>query len=191
MVPKNPIEIKEKSDQELIALILGGDTEVFGEIYDRYSKGVFFKCFSLTRDEATSKDLTHDIMLKVLLKISSYQGDAPMKYWINTIAYNHCMDYLKKRKRLKTIDIDDSNQELVSDDDSGIHEKMILEIRIEELEGIIERLNVNDRLILMMKYFDDMSVRDIAKTMKIGESAVKMRLKRSRDRLGELLKTNV
>ena len=55
------------------------------------------------------------------------------------------------------------------------------------MEVVFEKLNADDKLLLLMRYQDGMSVRDISESLGVGESAIKMRLKRSRDRLGDLI----
>ena len=68
--------------------------------------------------------------------------------------------------------------------------KFLQELQLDQLEILFRQLKGDDKIILLMRYQDSMSVKQIAATLGIGESAVKMRLKRSRDRLAELLKSS-
>ena len=70
----------------------------FEEIYDRYSKKVYRKCFSFTRDTAKAEDLAHDIFLRVITKIGTFKGGARFSTWLYCITYNYCMDNIRKAK---------------------------------------------------------------------------------------------
>ena len=70
------------------------------------------------------------------------------------------------------------------------HEELT-DMRVEQLGTFMEQLKPTEKAILMARYHDEMSVKQIALTFKMTESAVKMRLKRGRDKLVELFKTNI
>lgn len=156
------------------------------QIYDRYAQKVYFKCVNIVKDKEEAKDLPHDIMVKILLKIKSFRGDSPLFGWIYAIAYNHCLSWIQKKNRLKMQDFEPVEREL-ADDQSDIDNKKLKELRLETIQNLMTELSQADRTILLMRYQDGYSVKDISDILELGESAVKMRLKRSRDRLSELV----
>jgi RNA polymerase sigma factor (sigma-70 family) len=175
------------TDEEVVERILQGEMHLQEVIYDRYSGKIFHKCISLIKDREAAKDCTHDIMVKILMKLADFKGRSAFSLWIHSITYNYCMDYLSKQKRLDFSDYTEYEYEHVADDGEALEMKMLQDLKLTQLEAVLEQLKPDEKLILMMYYQDNMSVKDIADTLSIGESAAKMRLKRSREHLGELI----
>ena len=91
-------EAKGLSDWDVIQEILKGKKELLSILYDRYSSKIYNKCLAITKDRDTSKDLTHDIIVKIFMNLSKFKGTADFSFWVYSITYNYCMDYLKKKK---------------------------------------------------------------------------------------------
>lgn len=178
---------KDLPDSELITLIIKEKkTELFEVLYDRYAPIIYRKCVSLTKDQNTAKDLMQDIMIKVLLNIAQFEGRSNFSLWVNTISYNHCMQYFKLKKRLVVSPEELNTYETIPIQDIEGEHQELEQIKAKQLLLLLEKLKSEYRLILVMRYFSDMSVKEIAESLEIGESAVKMRLKRGRAKLAEL-----
>lgn len=179
----------ELTDNEVVARIVSGGGRALQEvIYDRYAKKVYFKCMSLVKEQATAQDLTHDIMVKILTNLSKFKGTSNFSFWVRAITYNYCMDFLKKQNRTRTEEVDEKHDNIPIDEIEK-ENKILKELQLVQLERLFEELKPQDKAMLLMRYQDGLSIKVIAQTLKIGESAVKMRLKRSRDRLAELMKS--
>jgi len=169
------------TDEELVSLLQKEmDAERFAVLYDRYSSKVFQKCVGMTRDRDMAKDLTHDIFLKVFLNLSKFDHRSKFGTWVYSISYNYCLDTLRKGQRHREEDIDERTQEGIPMDDAS--EAHLLGMRAERLDPVLTEIDATDRAILLMKYEDELSVVDMQGALGIGESAVKMRLLRARDR---------
>jgi len=180
---------REISDKKIVEQIIAtGDKELFSTLYDRYVDKVYHKCLLLTKDKEVSKDLTHDILIKVFLNISKLKKITNFSLWVHSITYNHCIDYLRLKKKFKHEDYEEGQFENISEEDIEREQQELKEVQLVELEIVFELLKQEERLILLMRYQDGLSVKAIAKALSVGESAMKMRLKRSRDNLAELLK---
>ncbi|NJN34915.1 MAG: RNA polymerase sigma factor [Saprospiraceae bacterium] len=175
------------SDEEIVERILKGEQQLLEQLYDRYSGKIFHKCLSIIKDREAAKDCTHDITIKIFMNLANFKGRSAFSLWVHSITYNYCMDYLTKQKRMDYSDYSDYEYENVANDDEALESKLLQDLKLTQLEAVFEKLNPDEKIILMMRYQDGMSVKDIADTLSIGESAVKMRLKRSRDRLAELI----
>ena len=175
------------TDEEIVERILRGEQHLLEELYDRFSGRIFHKCLSLIKDREASKDCTHDIMVKIFMNLAKFKGTAAFSLWVHSITYNYCMDYLSKQKRLDFSGYSEYELETVANDDESLENKLLQDLKLTQLEVVFERLNTDDKILLMMRYQDGMSVKDIAESLNIGESAIKMRLKRSRDRLADLI----
>lgn len=181
-------KIQELSDEEIVEVILEtGDSRFFETIYDRYALKVYQKCLSFTKDTSEAKDVAHDVMVKLYLSLSKFSGKSKFSTWFYAITYNHCVDHQsRKRKELKLQE--EIKRDYKSGSLAGIEPKdeEILGIRLEKLYALLDKLTVSEKSILLMKYQDGMSIREIADITRSGESALKMKLKRSKEKLIKL-----
>jgi len=177
---------KSPSDKELITQILAtGDTTLFGILYDRYANKIYRKCISMVKNTEDAQDLSHDILVKAFLNIARFAGNSSFSTWLYAITYNQCIDFLRQRQKKRTIEFDSAyeNIDQVDDEETVIAEKKLFDMEVERLQELMYLLSNEDRAILLMKYQDEMSVDDIRQVLNLNISAVKMRLKRARDRL--------
>ena len=167
------------SDSELAGkLAKSGDMHLFELLYDRFANRIYFKCLSILKSKPEAQDACHDIFLKAYMRIKTFDGRAQIGSWLYAISYNHCIDVLRKRKKWVMEDAE-SLQHYEAPDEHGENE--ILQIKVRELRMVLEALPPVETAILLMKYQDDLSIHAMAEQLNIGESAVKMRLKRARD----------
>jgi len=184
--------LSEWSDRELVSWIIN-DAQTLElrmgqeELYQRYADKIYYKCLSLIKDENTAKDLTHDIFIKIFVHLSRYKHEAPFYSWVFAITYNYCFDHLKKQKKYHQVEISEVPNALVVDD-TLLQYKLFKEAKLAAMEEAFNHLKAPERLILSMYYQDKMSIKSISVLLDAGESAVKMRLKRSREHLAELIK---
>jgi len=175
-----PIELR--TDEELVRMFIITQRNLyFEELYERYSDRVYRKCLSFVKDEAKAEDFTHDIFLKLIFKLSSYNENARFSTWLYSITYNYCMDQLRINKKRAEVYADESLEVADDTDLNTMFEEPEVEIR--RLKKAMERLTTEEKSILMMKYQDDLSIREISDVFNITESATKMRLLRSREKL--------
>ena len=173
------IGLSHYTDEQLVRLYV--DTQrntFFEELYERYADKVYRKCLSFVKDQAKAEDFTHDIFLKLILRVGTFNESSKFSTWLFSITYNYCMDQLRVHKKQaedeldETIDIADEPEEF---DD--------IELEAKKLKKALEVLSHDERTILLMKYQDGFSIRDIADTFGFTESEVKMRLKRTKEKL--------
>ena len=173
---------EDVSDRDIIDRYLETqDGSYFSIIYDRYSRLVYAKCLSMLKNEVAAEDAVQEIFIKVMLKLSSYTGDAKFSTWMYAITYNYCIDVIRKTQRKKAIDVEDIGVL----EASMIHEPddaRILEVDIKRLKYVLERIPRKDKAILMMKYLEEFSIKEIAEIMEKSESAVKMQIFRAKEK---------
>jgi RNA polymerase sigma-70 factor (ECF subfamily) len=169
------------SDEELVAALQRHmDAERFGLLYDRYSAKVFQKCLGMTRDRDLAKDLTHDIFLKAFVNLPKFDHRSRFGTWLYSITYNYCLDQLRKAQRKRSEDLNEDVEASTQDEDA--YEAELLGMRAEHLDAVLASIGADERALLLMKYQDDLSVKEIMEMMSLGESAVKMRIMRARER---------
>ena len=149
----------------------------FDELYLRYANKVFYKSFSILNDHVLAEDATQDIFIKILLNLSKFTGKSSFSTWIYSITYNYCIDEIRRMKKEKnTIVSDDGN--LLDQEDDG--DTLINEANMDALKATLDVIDETDKILLLMKYKDNMLLKDIAETLSLTESAVKMRLQRAK-----------
>ncbi len=183
-------EIDKISDEELIkSIVKTNDTVLFEVLYDRYSKTVYNKCFGFAKNEDEAKDLTQDVFLKLFVKLITFKGISKFSTWLYAFTYNHCVNYVTRntQKKIEKQSIESSGLENLSDDtdDYDIHL-----LKVEYLKEALNQISPDEKMILLLKYQDSLSVKELETVLGIGESAVKMRLKRAKERLINAYKKN-
>ena len=169
------------TDLELIeALINEKDNKWFAILYDRYASRVYNKCILLTHSTEAAKDLTHDIFIKVFIHIREFKGTSTFFSWLFAITYNTCINYLRKSKMYNDVPFDDEKNQLVADE---IDDGDLMEIELSRLKILLEEIPTDDKIILLLKYQDGMSINEIGQVFKIGESATKMRISRAKGKI--------
>ena len=172
---------KQKSDEEIVLLIINsGNQELFELIYSRYFKKVRDKCFSFLKDSKLSEEFANDILTKAYEKIHGFKGNSSFSSWLYSITYNYCIDYLRVKKKLHYPEWNSNNEipEIIDESETDFEEASY-----ENLLTIFELIHPEEKVLLLMKYQDNLPMKSIAKTLRISEDAVKMRLKRARSRV--------
>ena len=179
-------KLKHLSDEEIVSLYVESQSNsYFEEIYERYSNKVYRKCYSFTYNQEKAEDFTHDIFLKLIFKIGTFKENAKFSTWLYSITYNYCMDQIRVDKKKKEVSFDENF------DLEELNESEIDSIRSEDLVRSMSKISSDDKALLLMKYQDDFSIKEIAEMLNISESAVKMRLLRSKDKLKKIYLENV
>jgi RNA polymerase sigma-70 factor (ECF subfamily) len=173
---------QQKSDEEIVHLIMNlGKRDLFEVLYSRYFRKVKDKCYSFLKDSKQAEEFANDILTKAYEKIPGFKGNSSFSSWLYSITYNYCIDYLRIKKKLHYPDWNSNNEipEIVDETETDIIE----EVSYENLLIILEMIHPEEKVLLLMKYQDNVPIKQIAKTLRISEDAVKMRLKRARARV--------
>ncbi|MFN3850914.1 MAG: RNA polymerase sigma factor [Spirosomataceae bacterium] len=178
---------KNTTDEELVRLYVESQRNIyFEELYDRYVDKVYRKCLSFIKNEAQAEDFTHDIFLRLVLKIGSFKEHAKFSTWLYSITYNYCMDQMRLAKRQAEEALDE-NFDLEEDEEDSEFSEMQGKV----LKKAMEKIAPDEKAILLMKYQDDFSIKEIADTFNLTESAVKMRLMRTKEKLKKIYLENI
>ena len=171
----------ETSDEEIIALYLESNhSAYFDLLYDRYSRKVFAKCISLLKSQEQAEDATQDIFVKLLLKLGNFSGKSKFSTWLYSITYNYSIDLIRRKKKNPAVLVEDMTA--ANDAAEEISDSELLETNVARLKVVLEQIPVEDKSILMMKYQDDLSIKDICSVLNKSESAIKMKIKRAKEK---------
>jgi RNA polymerase sigma-70 factor, ECF subfamily len=179
---------KGLSDEQLINEILNGDNDSFGILYNRYYSKVYSKCFSFSRNGDDAFDMTQEILLKAICNLSSFGGKSKFSTWLYSIATNYCITQTNKKNKLYHEDIRAAHQTLAEKMDEEDYEERVkwetLEARMDEY---LLLLSEEERQLLVLKYRQNYSVKDLQNEFDLSASAIKMRLLRARTKMNQIL----
>ncbi len=177
-----------KRIDELAKKVKKGDKKAFEELYKLTSSKAYFVALQICNDKQEAEDILQESYITALNKISSLERTESFMSWFNRIVVNKSKDFLRKK-----------NPKLLSEEDEWLLEGQTDEsdkfspesnVDKEELKTVVmdavQELSVDKRTCVMMKYFNDMSVNEIAQTMEIPVSTVKNRLLAARKELKTL-----
>lgn len=170
-------------DDELISLIKNNaddSSKYFELLYKRYFPKVLDKCYSFVKNKSIAEELTEDIFVKTFEKLSSFKQKSSFSSWLYSITYNHCIDYLREKKKLHYPNWSRDNEipEIIDETEEPIED-----ITYDKLLVVLELIHPEEKALLLMKYKDDLSMKQIGTALRISEDAAKMRLKRARTRV--------
>lgn len=175
--------INKQSDEDLVkAIVKTNDTLLFETLYDRYVGMVYNKCYSFAKDEDEAKDFTQDIFLKLFVKLSSFKGKSKFSTWLYAFTYNHCVNYVTRNtaKKFEKQSVDYKDIENLSEEDD---ENSFLAMEVDKLKVALELISPKEKMILFLKYQDNLSIKEMESVLGIGESAVKMGIKSAKNKL--------
>lgn len=123
--------------------------------------------------------MTQDVFLKLFTSLSSFDGRSRFSTWMYSFTYNFCVNHVKKKSVNKHSDsIDDHEYYLTEEED--VMDETLFQMKVDKLQRALEMIPPEDKAILLLKYQDGISLTELAKVFDLGESAVKMRLKRAK-----------
>jgi RNA polymerase sigma-70 factor (ECF subfamily) len=174
-----------KEELELIQRAQSGETEAFGKLYDTYVSKIYrFILLKVTR-RADAEDLTHHVFLSAWQNIRSYrfQGN-PFSSWLYKIAHNAVIDFYRTQK--PHVDI-----ELVSEDSFShlpdLEQELDRGAELIQVRHALTQLKQEDQSVLIMKFIDDLSNKEIAETLQKTEGAVRVMQHRALKQLKKII----
>lgn len=176
------------SDQHYIDKILQGETNSFAVLVDRYKDMIFTLALKMVKNREEAEEVAQDTFIKIYSSLNRFKGDSKFSTWIYKIAYNTCLDRLKKNKKEDLIiSIDEFSAHLIKTMDnalSALEEKE----RKQTIQNCLNLLPGDENFLLTLFYFEDQSLEEIGKIMNINANNVKVKLFRSRQKLAVILK---
>ena len=172
-----------KKIKELVSSAKSGNKKSFDKLYELTHNDVWYNCLSLLKDEENAKDIMQETYITAFLKLDTLKDEEKFCGWVTTIAVNLCKKKLKGKVEYQ---IDD--EVLITEaetDELMLPEEYITktEKRKVLLQIMEDTLSFNQYQTVLMFYFDEMSIAEIAQALEISEGTVKSRLNSSRAKM--------
>lgn len=162
--------------------IVKGEKEYFNVLVKQLQGPVYNLAVKMIGDKEEAKDLTQEIFLKVYKSFATYDKSAKVTTWIYRIATNTCIDYLRKKKELLMLE---ENQEIIIENRSYSLPERAFEGKElkQQINSKIDRLPESYRVVVILKYVNELTFEEIADILKQPVSTVKTKLYRAREML--------
>jgi RNA polymerase sigma-70 factor (ECF subfamily) len=194
VVVNNPEPPSASREQELIARLQGGQTELFYELVRPYERRVFAAALAILRNEADAEDVAQEAVLKALSNIRQFRAEARFSTWLIQITVNEALMRRRRERTVKMEPVDDRR-----DEESGYAPREFADWREIPSEAL-ERKEVREKLaealatldpkyreVFMLRDMEQLNIQETAGALGISEGSVKTRLLRARLMLRDLL----
>ncbi len=176
-----------QNEIQLINEILDGSQAAMEVLVNRYYKGIFLYIYRSTGQYHTSYDLTQEVFVKMLKSIQRFDNKiGNFKNWIFKIAVNTVKDYFKGRGYRSYKEMIETDEDMV-DEGENVVEFISRMSKKNEIKKALIELPVYQRDAIILRFYHDMKIKDIAVVMDTNESTVKSRLKQGMDKLKNIL----
>ncbi len=173
-------------ESQLITQVLTGDSDAFSDLVRLYERPVYNLAYRMLGNSVEAEDAAQEAFIKAYSNLERYDMARSFKTWLLSITSNHCIDRLRKR-RMTYLSIDEPlppHPALVSPNASP-EAAAIAEERSAAIQTMLDALPDDYRLIIVLRYWYDLSYAEIATMQDTSESAVKSRLFRARQALAK------
>ena len=155
------------TDDQLVRAFVSGDNTAFDNLLYRYQDRVLSYILRMVKDEDVANDLFQETFVKAIMTIKQgrYQSDGKFGAWITRIAHNHIIDHFRQEKALATISADNEDVDVLNRkelSEGTIEDMLIYNQTLSDVRRLVEMLPKEQRQVLMMRYYDNMSFKEIA-----------------------------
>ena len=152
----------------------------FNRIYNAYYKLLLHVAFDYLNSKNDAEDVIQEVFMKLYESRKQFNDDEHLKYWLVKVTNNKCIDHLRHIKNKEML-ISNDHIDILNNQDN---KEDSLQRRVQEA---IDKLNINDKTIIVLYYYNDLSLKEISKVLSISEANVKKRISRARIKLKSII----
>ena len=162
-----PINLLEKTDDELVHLFSKGDHDAFAVLISRHKDKVYTYIYLLVRNRQLAEDLFQDTFIKVVTSIKQqrYADNGKFVAWVNRIAHNLIIDYFRREQGENTLSHTDFDYDVFNNvrlSDSTVEEEMVREQLMCNVARMVDFLPDTQQEVVRMRFYEDLSFKEIA-----------------------------
>ena len=177
--------VPDSIDARVIRACQQGDREAFHVLFEAYKDRVFSIARYSLGDEAAADDVTQQIFVKLITRISQFRGESEFTTWLYRLVINSCVDERRKRRRLLPLLENDtmSNTANQRSPETGYARREVADSVRQAISGLKPKM----RLPVLLKYIDGLSYEEIAEVLGCSKGTVASRLNRAHKALAKRL----
>ena len=174
----------DDEDQVALAAFRSGDRNAFIGLVERYQRPVYNAALWVLRRPDDAADVAQTVFLRVIERLDEYDPKYRFFSWLYRIAVNEALDVLRRNRREEPLDDNFDTPDVPGGDPESV---LTRAQESEHLRRCVLRLSTNDRIVLTLRHFSDLSYEEIAQVLELDEKTVKSRIFEARKRLRALL----
>jgi RNA polymerase sigma factor (sigma-70 family) len=184
-----PQPYKDSPDEELMRMALRGDRMAFSEVYDRYSDRLLHYFYRmLWQDRELAEDMVQDLFVKIVRKPELYDPSRPFRVWVYSVAANMCKNQYRKAEVRRDAATEITALQSTTTPADTVTNEMEMAGFHAALDREVEGLEPHHRETFILRYRNDLPLKEIAEVMNCSEGTVKSRLFYATKKLGERMK---
>lgn len=187
------MDFQLQSDQDLIHLYINGNEAGLVELLRRYQSKIYTSIYLLVKDEYLAEDIFQDTFIKVIntLKANKYNEEGKFLPWVSRIAHNLVIDHFRREKRAPMINNGDDFDifEVLGNYDESTEDRMVREQTHRDLKKLIQLLPSEQKEVLIMRHFGDMSFKEIADITGVSINTALGRMRYALNNLRKMMQT--
>lgn len=184
-------DINNMTDEQLIHLYANGDENGLRVLIDRYKSKIYTSIYMRVKDEFVAEDIFQETFIKVIntIKTGGYNEEGKFLSWVIRIAYNMVIDYFRKEKRSPTVVNNEGYDifEVMDFADDDTERRMVKTQMDVDLKKLIQLLPDDQKEVLIMRHFCDMSFKDIAEISNVSINTALGRMRYALQNLRKLI----
>ena len=176
-------------DELLLRRAQRGDPEAFEQLIGPLEQLVWRVCWHYTGNREAAEDCGQEAMVRIWRSLESYRGDCALESWVYRIAANCCMDFLRKKKRDRSVSVEPLREQGFdpADPSPGTEEQVVAKDDRQRLREAIAALPEDQREALILTQLEKVPYEEAARALGVSEGTVKSRVNRAKARLKEIL----
>lgn len=164
---------------ELVELAKSGNQEAFSKLIEEEKLKLYKTGMSILKNDDDTCDAIQETLIKAYNNIHSLKSNEFFSSWLIRILINQCYDIIRKNKKVVAI-----NEQVIINQDTYYE----IYSQDSELENVLNSIDTDLKMVTILYYYDEFSIREISDTLNIPEGTVKSRLARARDKIYSILK---
>lgn len=186
--------LKKLSDQELIQAYVSGDERALQVLLERHKSKIFTSIYLQVKDDFLAEDIFQETFIKVIntLQAGRYNDEGKFLPWVMRIAHNMVIDHFRKEKRAPSVVNNDGFDifEVLQFSDDNAESKLVKDQRDVDLKKLIQLLPDDQKEVLIMRHFCDMSFKDIADVTDVSINTALGRMRYALSNLRKMIEDN-
>jgi len=170
-------------DQELVLAVRNGDSDAFRTLFERYNRRAYALAFGVLRNQDDALDVVQDAFIKAHKYLDKFEGNSSFYTWLYRIVMNLAIDHLRKHRRVKPVELDETRIEAEGDEGllprilGGNPARALVDKQIRaRIDQALDELSHNHRAVLVMRELEGLSYEDMAQAMSCSKGTIMSRL---------------
>ena len=170
----------------LVQRALAGDREAFAGLVQAYQGPVYNLAYRMLGSQAEAEEAAQETFVRMYQRLATYDPQQKLSSWVLAIASHYCVDRLRRR-RIVSLPLDEVQVDGLTEPTEAPEPRLLAQEKEREIQSLLAELPEAYRLVLVLRYWQDLSYEEMARTLGTSASAVKAKLHRARELMAQHL----